>query len=83
MVVPKDEIRDDHGNLRENRLPWPGCPHPLGSSSGAPFNPQQLGRRHLGNGIGIQGGEGGNSGCCKKCTEYGREDLSQAGHQHG
>lgn len=24
-------------------------PHPPGSSSGAPFNPPQLGRRHLGN----------------------------------
>lgn len=30
-------------------LPWPRCPHTPGSSSGVPFSPPQLGRRHLGN----------------------------------
>lgn len=53
-------------------LLWPRCPHPPGSSSGAPFNPAQLGRRHLGNRMGIQGGEGGDSRLCKEGTECSR-----------
>lgn len=49
-------------------LPWPRCPHSPGSSSGAPFNPPQLGRRHLGNRMGIQGAGGGEviEGSAKK-----------------
>lgn len=47
-------------------LPWPWCPHSPGSSSGAPFNPPQLRRRHLGNRKGIQGGEKCRVGSAKK-----------------
>lgn len=49
-------------------LPWSRCPHSPGSSSGAPFNPPQLGRRHLGNRKGIQGGEQCTVGSAKKAT---------------
>lgn len=50
-------------------LPWPRCLHPPGSSSGAPFNAPQLGRRHLENRISIQGGERGDGRLCKGGTE--------------
>lgn len=54
-------------------LPWPRCPHSPGSSSGAPFNPPQLGRRHPGNRMGIQvaGGRGGEciAGSAKKALK--------------
>lgn len=47
----------------------PQVPYPPGSSSGAPFNPSQLGRRHLGNGMNIQWGEGGSSRLYKEGTK--------------
>lgn len=61
-------------------LPWPRCLHHPGSSSGAPFNVPQLGRRHLENRLCIQGGEGDNGRLCKGGTVRGWS-LEQACYQ--